>query len=118
MKLEPGSDVFAPWGDGWLYPAVVVRPDPDDPEMVLVAYWEGDAATVPLAHLQPIHFEVGMTVYANHLNRNEYLLGKIERRLGGAVQVGLKNGSTVWTTWAKCRVRAMVVPAVPAGEVS
>ncbi len=30
----------------------------------------------------------------------------ITKRLGGAIQVELKNGTTVWTTWAKCRIEA------------
>lgn len=106
MSFEPGTDVMAPWGDGFLYAAVVVRYDPDDSTQVLVAYWEGEAATVEAAELQPCAFEVGMRVFANHLNKNDYQAGTIARRLGGAVQVELKNGSMVWTTWAKLRISA------------
>ena len=106
MRFGPGDDVMAPWGDGFLYSAVVVRHDPDDPDQVLVVYWEGEAATVAVADLQACAFEVGMRVFANHLNKNDYQAGVITKRLGGAVQVELKNGTTVWTTWAKCRIEA------------
>ena len=47
---------------------------------------------------------------ANHLNQNNYQDGVITKRIGGAIQVELRNGSTVWTTWAKCRI------AAPAGH--
>lgn len=104
MLIEPGTDVWAPWDDGWLYTAVVVRKDADDPSQVLVAYWEGDSATVDAAKLRPCAIEVGMKVHVNHLNQNNYQAGTIARRIGGAIQVELKNGSTVWTTWAKCRI--------------
>ena len=110
MSFEPGDDVMAPWNDGFLYTAVVVRRDPDDPDQILVAYWEGDAATVSEAACQPCVFEVGMRVLANHLNQNNYQDGVITKRIGGAIQVELRNGSTVWTTWAKCRI------AAPAGH--
>jgi len=106
MSFEPGDDVMAPWNDGWLYTAVVIRRDPDDPSQVLVAYWEGDAATVAADELVPCSFEVGMRVHANYLNQNNYQDGTIVRKIGGAIQVELKNGSTVWTTWAKCRIKA------------
>lgn len=109
-EVTPGTDVMAPWGDGFLYAAVVVREDPDDPEQVLVAFWEGEAATVATAELHPCTFQVGMRVFANHLNQNDYQAGTIVRRIGGAVQIELKNGSTVWTTWAKLRIE------VPEGE--
>jgi hypothetical protein len=101
---EPGTDVMAPWGDGFLYTAVVVRPDPEDEDKVLVAYWEGDSKSVKAAALRPCAFEVGAKVHVNHLNQNNYQPGRIERRIGGAIQVALENGSLVWTTWAKCRV--------------
>lgn len=104
MRFEPGTDVWAPWNDGFLYTAVVVR-ELDDGE-VLVAYWEGDAATVNGDELQRLHFEVGMKVFANHMNQNNYQDGTITKIVGGAVQVELKNGSTVWTVWAKCRIAA------------
>jgi hypothetical protein len=106
MKFEPGTDVMAPWGDGFLYPAVVVREDPDERDHVLVAFWDGDGAVAPVEDLHPLSFEVGMRVFANHLNQNNYQAGTIVKRLGGALQVELKNGSMVWTTWAKCRIEA------------
>jgi hypothetical protein len=104
VTFEPGDDVMAPWDDGFLYAAVVIRRDLDDPSQILVAYWEGDAATVEAEALQPCVFEVGMRVFANHLNQNNYQEGTILKKVGGAVQVELKNGSIVWTTWAKCRI--------------
>lgn len=103
--MSPGDDVMAPWGDGFLYTAVFIRLDADDPTQALVAYWEGDAATVPVDDLIPCSFEVGMRVFANHLNQNNYQDGTIIKKLGGAVQVELKNGTIVWTTWAKCRIQ-------------
>jgi hypothetical protein len=101
----PGTDVFAPWGDGYLYVAVVVERDPDDDTEVLVAYWEGEAATVAIKDLRPFAIDVGMKVFANHLNENDYQAGTIRQRIGGAIQVTLKNGSTIWTTWAKIRIK-------------
>lgn len=96
---------MAPWGDGFLYAAVVVRVDDDDPSQVLVAYWEGESATVAIDELLPCELVEGAKVFVNHLNVNDYQAGKITRRLGGAIQVELKNGSMVWTTWAKCRIK-------------
>ena len=101
----PGTDVMAPWGDGFLYCAVVIRVDPDDPDEVLVAYWEGKSDTVNVKDLRPFVVEPGMKVFANHDNENDYQAGTIEQRIGGAIQVALKTGSTVWTTWAKIRIK-------------
>ena len=105
MLTTPGTDVMAPRGDGYLYAAVVIRVDEDDPSQVLVAYWEGQSASVAIDELMPCVFEIGMKVFANYENENDYQAGKITRRIGGAIQVELKNGSTVWTTWAKCRIK-------------
>jgi hypothetical protein len=66
-QFQPGSDVLAPWaGEPNLYPAVVVQVDG---EAALVAYWEGDAASVPLAQLRPAHYAVGERVSVNWKNR-------------------------------------------------
>jgi len=102
----PGTDVMAPWmNDGFLYAAVVIRLDPDDPFKVLVAFWEGASATVKVESLRPCVYEPGMKVYANYANQNDYQPGRIVERLGGAVSVELENGMTVWTTWPNCRVK-------------
>lgn len=64
-------------GDGFLDAAVVVvRTDQDDPSEVLVG-----------------------------LHSYDYQPGTIEHRINGAIQVAMKDGSTVWTTWAKCRTK-------------
>ena len=105
MRFAPGTDVMAPWGDGFLYAAVVVRVDPDDPDEMLVAYWEGKSATVAADELRPCVFEVGTKVFVNHLDENDYQLGTIKNRIGGALEIAMKDGSTVWTVWAKVRIK-------------
>jgi hypothetical protein len=102
---QPGTDVMAPWGDGFLYSAVVVRLDPDDPAEVLVAFWEGPSQTVPVKDLRPLVFEPGTKVFVDHLAENDYQPGTIRQRIGGAIQVEMKNGSLVWTSWAKARIK-------------
>jgi hypothetical protein len=108
--FAPGTDVMAPWGDGYLYAAVVVRPDVDEPDHVVVAFWEGGSETVKVRSLRACELDVGAKVEVDYLGHNSYEAGRIEQRLGGAIQVALKNGSTVWTTWAKCRVKKQKKP--------
>ncbi len=105
MMVSPGTDVMAPWGDGFLYAAVVVRIDPDDPKDVLVAFWEGPSATVEGKHLQPCVFDIGTKIFVDHRAENDYQPGRIVGRVGGAIQVEMKDGATVWTTWAKARIK-------------
>jgi hypothetical protein len=101
--LQPGSDVLAPWaGEPNLYPAVVVRLSGD---VALVAYWEGDAAQVPVAQLRVATYAPGERVSVNWKNQGQYWPAVIVERVGGAVHVQYdSDGSTEWTTWAKCRV--------------
>lgn len=101
--FQPGSDVLAPWaGEPNLYPAVVVEVNGPS---ALVAYWEGDAAVVPMSHLRAASFQPGERVAVNWKNQGQYWPAVIVARLGGAVQVRYdSDGSMDWTTWAKCRV--------------
>jgi hypothetical protein len=111
QPMQSGTNVLAPWGpDPWYYPAVVVRVDGPN---AFVVYWEGDSAQVPITLLKPLQYQNGMRVAANYLNQNSYFLGVIVAMAGGAVQVQLDNGQSVWTTWAKCRV-----PKAPPANMS
>jgi hypothetical protein len=101
VDLQLGSDVLAPWDAGWLYPAVIVERDGDE---AIVAFWEGETARVAIAKLLPVDYKEGDRVFANWKNQNNYEEGVIRRRVGGGVQIALRNGNMVWTTWAKCRV--------------
>ncbi|MCA9571232.1 MAG: hypothetical protein KC656_25510 [Myxococcales bacterium] len=101
--FQPGMDVLAPWaGEPCAYPAVVVQLHGDT---ALVAYWEGDAAMVPVTSLRPATYAPGERVQVNWKNQGQYWPAVIIGRVGGAVQVQYESdGSTDWTTWAKCRV--------------
>jgi hypothetical protein len=101
VGLQVGADVFAPWDEGWLYPAVIVERHGSE---AVVAYWEGESARHPIAMLRPLVYREGDRVFANWENANRYEEGTIQRRVGGGVQIALRNGNIVWTTWAKCRV--------------
>lgn len=103
-RFPPGSDVYAPWGDDpWMYPAVVLGVDPAT-EQAFVIYWEGNTAGVHDDTLRPMDLGPGTRVTANFLNDGVYAPGIVVGRYGGAVNLQLDDGRSVWTTWAKCRV--------------
>ncbi len=101
--FQPGTDVLAPWaGEPNLYPAVVVEVRGD---AALVAYWEGEAASVPVAGLRRASYAPRERVEVNWKNQGAYWPAVIKARVGGAVQVQYdSDGSMEWTTFAKCRV--------------
>jgi hypothetical protein len=103
-RFPPGADVLSPWGqEPFLYPAVVLGVDPAT-QQAFVVFWEGQTAGVHDGSLRPLDVREGSRVYANFLNDNCYVPGRVARRVGGALNVILDDGRNVWTTWAKCRV--------------
>jgi len=103
-RFPPGSDVFSPWGsDPHLYPAVVLGVDPAT-QQAFVVFWDGNTAGVHDGTLVPFDLRAGTRVQANFLNNDDYAAGTVASRHGGALNVELDDGRSIWTTFAKCRI--------------